>query len=199
MWKKCVYLLCAIFVTNCLGAHGRVPKPSTQPSPSPTTSPEQRNGGYLLQGPLVDPPGRDGVAGRDGLSGPAGPPGSPGPPGPSGVNLDELREIVGLMTKEELKNATFGEREEVKVVVEYGKLCPTPTTTFITAASIIFTTTITTTATSCTVPASNLPTSFHSTKNPTLKTVSPKSTPTARVPTAMPTLSLSQDQHVLKG
>ena len=172
-----MYLLCAIFVTNCLGAQGRVPKPSTQPSPSPTTSPGQCNAGYLLQGPLVGPPGRDGVAGRDGLPGPAGPPGHDGsagrdglpgpagPPGPSAVNLDELREIVRLMTKEELKNATSRDREEVKVVVEYDKLCPTPTTT------------VTTTATSCTVPASNLPASYSSTKNPT---------PTASVPTARP-------------
>ena len=100
----------------------------------------------MLQGPLVGPPGRDGVAGRDGLPGPAGPPGSPGP---SGVNLDELREIVRLMTKEELKNATFGDREEAKV------LCPTPTTT------------VTTTATTCTVPATNLPASYSSIRVPT--------------------------------
>ena len=87
-------------------------------------------------GPLIGPPGRDGnpghngapgrdgAAGRDGLPGPAGPPGSPGSPGPSGVNLDELREIVRLMAKEELKNLTSEDREPVKVVVEYNKLCP---------------------------------------------------------------------------
>ena len=69
MWKKYAYFLCVTFVTNCLGIQGirRVPKQSTQPPPSPTTSSEQCNGGYLLQGPLVGPPGRDGVAGRDGL------------------------------------------------------------------------------------------------------------------------------------
>ena len=84
-------------------------------------------------GPLVGPPGRDGapgrdgvgIAGRDGLPGPAGPPGAPGSPGPSGVNLDELREIVRLMAKEELKNLTSEDREPVKVVVEYNKLCST--------------------------------------------------------------------------
>ena len=81
----------------------------------------------LPMGPLSGPPGRDGAAGRDGLPGPAGPPGSPGP---SGVNLDELREIVRLMAKEELKNLTSEDREPVKVVVECDKLCPTtdPTT-----------------------------------------------------------------------
>ena len=79
-------------------------------------------------GPLVGPPGRDGVgiAGRDGLPGPAGPPGVPGSPSPSGVNLDELREIVRLMAKEELKNLTSEDCEPVKVVVEYDKLCPQP-------------------------------------------------------------------------
>ena len=81
-------------------------------------------------GPLVGPPGRDGrdgvgIAGRDGLPGPAGPPGAPGSPGPSGINLDELREIVRLMAKEELKNLTSEDREPVKVVVECDKLCPT--------------------------------------------------------------------------
>ena len=69
-------------------------------------------------GPLLGPPG------RDGLPGPAGPPGAPGSPGPSGVNLDELREIVRLMAKEELKNLTSEDREPVKVVVEYDRMCP---------------------------------------------------------------------------
>ena len=153
MWKKRVYFLCAIFVTNCLGTQGRVPKPSTQPSPSPTTSSEQCNGGYLLQGPLVGPPGRDGDPGRDGVAGrddlpspagppgipgspghdgsagrdghpgPVGPPGSPGSPGPSGVNLDELCEIVRLMTKEEMKNMTSEDHKSVQVVVGCDKVC----------------------------------------------------------------------------
>ena len=101
--------------------------PSPQPSPSPSPSSEQCSARHLPMGPLVGPPGRDGrdgvgIAGRDGLPGPAGPPGSPGP---SGVNLDELREIVRLMAKEELKNLTSEDREPVKVVVEYGRMCST--------------------------------------------------------------------------
>ena len=81
-------------------------------------------------GPLVGPPSRDGipghsgppghegVAGRDGLPGPAGPPGAPGSPAPSGVNLDELREIVRLMAKEELKNLTSEDREPVVIGIQ---------------------------------------------------------------------------------
>ena len=182
----------------------RNPKPP-QPSSSPTPSPEQCNAEYVLKGPLIGPPGRDGAPGRDGvagrdgkdgtpglpgvagppgpsgpsggapgspgLPGPAGPPGStgprgrsgpsgatgrrgpsggppgspgmpgpPGPPGPSGVNLDDLRQLVQLIAKEELKNVSSGNRDPVKVVVEYDKLCPT------------------------TNPSSN--TSFHATKFP---------------------------------
>ena len=109
----------------------KTPSPRPSPSPSPSPSSEQCNARQLPMGPLVGPPGRDGapgrdgVAGRDGLPGPAGPPGTPGSPGPSGVNLDELREIVRLMAKEELKNLTSEDHEPVKVVVEYDKLCPT--------------------------------------------------------------------------
>ena len=77
----------------------------------------------LPMGPLLGPPGRDMAAGRDGLPGP------PGSPGPSGVNFDELREIVRLMAKEELKNLTSEDREPVKVVVECDKLCPATDTT----------------------------------------------------------------------
>ena len=151
------------------------PQPSSQPSSSPTPSSEQCNAEYVLKGPLVGPPGRDGpsgqngrdgVAGRDGkdgtpgppgppgpsggapgspgLPGPAGPPGSTGPPGPpgphggppdppgapgspgpSGVNLDDLRQIIRLIAKEELKNISYENREPLKVLVEYDKLCPT--------------------------------------------------------------------------
>ena len=89
-----------------------------------TATAQKCNAVCLPMGPLLGSPGRDGVAGRDGLSGPAGPPGAPGSPGTSGVNLDELREIVRLMAKEELKNLTSEDREPVKVVVEYDKLCP---------------------------------------------------------------------------
>ena len=57
----------------------------SQPSPSPSSpSSDQCNAGYLLQGPLVGPPGRDGVAGRDGKDGSPGIPSPPGPPGPQG-------------------------------------------------------------------------------------------------------------------
>ena len=84
-----------------------------------TATAQKCNVGRLPMGPLLGPPG------RDGLPGPAGPPGAPGSPGPSGVNLDELREIVRLMAKEELKNLTSEDREPVKVVVEYDRMCPT--------------------------------------------------------------------------
>ena len=102
-----------------------------------SVSAQKCNVGRLPMGPLLGSPGRDGIPGRngdpgrDGLPGPAGPPGAPGSPGPSGVNLDELREIVRLMAKEELKNLTSEDREPVKVVVEYDKLCPAtdPTST----------------------------------------------------------------------
>ena len=132
-WKRCCrFLLClSIIGYSCYSEE----LPSSRPSPSPSPSPssEQCNARHLPMGPLVGPPGRDGapgrdgvgVAGRDGLPGPAGPPGAPGSPGTSGVNLDELREIVRLMAKEELKNLTSEDREPVKVVVEYDKLCPT--------------------------------------------------------------------------
>ena len=69
-----------------------------------TATAQKCNAGRLSMGPLLGPPG------RDGLPGPAGPPGVPGSPGPSGVNLDELREIVRLMAKEELKNLTSEDR-----------------------------------------------------------------------------------------
>ena len=92
---------------------------------------------------MVGPPGRDGVAGRDGRDGSpgiGGPPGPRGPPGPSGgppgppgipgtpgsnrVDLDDLREVIRLMVKEEMKNISEENREPLKVVVEYDKLCP---------------------------------------------------------------------------
>ena len=144
--KTCFYAVSLFFVffaQHCCGQDLK-PKETPQPSPSPSSSQssEQCNARRLPMGPLVGPPGRDGAPGRDGipghsgdpgrdglsgspgLPGPAGPPGAPGSPGTSGVNLDELREIVRLMAKEELKNLTSEDREPVKVVVEYGKLCP---------------------------------------------------------------------------
>ena len=126
--KTCFYAvsLCLVFFTqHCCGQDlklKKIPQASPSPSPSPSQSSEQCNARHLPMGPLVGPPGRDG---RDGLPGPAGPPGAPGSPGPSGVNLDELREIVRLMAKEELKNLTSEDREPVKVVVEYDRMCPT--------------------------------------------------------------------------
>ena len=126
-----VFLFLVLLVQHCCGQDLKLKKtPQPSPSPSPSPSSEQCNTRHLPIGPLVGPPGRDGrdgvgIAGRDGLPGPAGPPGAPGSPGPSGVNLDELREIVRLMAKEELKNLTSEDSEPVKVVVEYDKLCPT--------------------------------------------------------------------------
>ena len=110
-------------------------QPPTQPQPTQSTNTTgQCNAGYLVQGPLMGPPGRDG---RDGLPGPSGPqgkegadgqpgrngadglPGPPGPPGPSGVDLEEIREIVRLIAIAEVKNMTAAPpREPMKVVVE---------------------------------------------------------------------------------
>ena len=128
------FLFLSIIGNSCYSE--KLPSPQPSPSPSQSLSSEQCNARRLPMGPLVGPPGRDGApgrdgrdgvgaAGRDGLPGPAGPPGAPGSPGPSGVNLDELREIVRLMAKEELKNLTSEDREPVKIVVECDKLCPT--------------------------------------------------------------------------
>ena len=113
------YLLLAI--SSAFAAEGTDSLPlQTQPPPAVNTT-GQCNAGYLVQGPLMGPPGRDG---RDGLPGPSGPqgkegadgqpgrngadglPGTPGPPGPGGVDLEEIREIVRLITKEEVKNQT---------------------------------------------------------------------------------------------
>ena len=118
------------------------------PKPSPSTRVEQCTAGYLVQGSLAGPPGppgRDGQSGHDGvdgspgtpgrdgqsgLTGPAGPPGAPGVPGASGVDLDELRQIVRLMAKEELKNLTLEPPHPMKVVVKHDNICPStnPTT-----------------------------------------------------------------------
>ena len=124
-------------------------EPSVQPSPEPSSQPtlqpgltapefDLRNTQCTLHAPLmVGPPGRDG---RDGSPGNGGPPGPRGPPGPSGgppgppgipgtpgsnrVDLDDLREVIRLMVKEEMKNISDENREPLKVVVEYDKLCP---------------------------------------------------------------------------
>ena len=113
------------------------PQPSptpAQPQPTPSTNTTgQCNAGYWVQGPLVGPPGRDGLPGRDGppgrdgLPGASGPqgrngvdglPGPPGPPGPSGVNFNEIREMVRLITKEEMKNLTYASSDSNKVVMD---------------------------------------------------------------------------------
>ena len=59
--------------------------------------------------------GSDGQPGRDGLDGKQGPPGSPGP---GGLDVGELREIVRLITKEEMENVISVPHDPVKVVVE---------------------------------------------------------------------------------
>ena len=102
--------------------------PPTQPEPTQSTNiTGQCNAGYWVQGPLVGPPGRDSVPGRDGLPGASGPqgrngvdalPGPPGPPGPSGVNFDEIRKIVRLIMREEMKNMTAASPGPIKVVME---------------------------------------------------------------------------------
>ena len=127
MDRKTLLLLSCLFLAVNLCYSARKTKPSPSPASSPSS--EQCNAGYLLQGPLVGPPGRDGrdgvgAAGRDGLPGPAGPPGPPGPPGTNSINFNELREMVRLITKEEMKNTSAG-HETMKVVVEHGRLCQT--------------------------------------------------------------------------
>ena len=110
-----VFLALIVYIHVCSGQDVNLKK---VPQPSPTSDPhsEQCTAGYLVQGSIAGPPGRDGVAGspgapgrdgQSGLPGPAGPPGAPGAPGASGVDLDELRQIVRLMAKEELKNLTL--------------------------------------------------------------------------------------------
>ena len=114
MTKLVFFLLCISLATDCCFSK-KNPRPSSQPSSSPTPSSEQCNAEYVLKGPLVGPPGRDGRDGSPGLPGPSG------PPGPGGVNFSDLREMVRLMVKEEMKN--LSNNEPLKVVVEYDKLC----------------------------------------------------------------------------
>ena len=123
--------------------------PPAQPQPTQSTNTTgQCNAGFWVQGPLVGPPGRDGppghdgLPGRDGLPGASGPqgkegadgqpgrngadglPGPPGPPGPSGIDFEEIREIVRLITQQEVKNMTAAPpppppaQRPLKVVVE---------------------------------------------------------------------------------
>ena len=76
----------------------------------------------------IGPRGHSGPSGTPGPPGPSGgPPGPPGAPGSSGLNLNDLREIVHLIVKDELKNVSSGNGVPLKVVVECDKLCPTPT------------------------------------------------------------------------
>ena len=168
-----VVLTCLLFtLPPALGGNSTDSPPLQSPTPTQsqptqsTNTTEQCNASYLVQGPLVGPPGRDGRegppgregipgtngrAGRDGQPGRRGPPGSPGPsgrdgadgqpgrdgtdgqpgrdgldgkqgppgpPGPGGLDVGELREIVRLITKEEVKNLTSAPPDPVKVVVE---------------------------------------------------------------------------------
>ena len=108
-------------------------------APIPGTGPTGRDGIPGRDGVPGSPgaPGNDGTPGRDGhngrqgrdgqsgLPGPAGPPGAPGAPGASGVDLDELRQIVRLMAREELNNMTSETPQPVTVVVDHNNVCPT--------------------------------------------------------------------------
>ena len=152
-WMHHICCLVTFLAIICSSSSQESPKPSTssrtiqsppqstQQPPAPATTPtasDSCNAGYLLQGPLVGPPGRDGAPGRDGVSvpgrdglpgspglpGPAGPPGAPGSPDPSAVSLDELRKIIRVITKDELKNLTLEDHEPVNVVVNCNKQCP---------------------------------------------------------------------------
>ena len=93
---------------------------------------------------LPGPPGSTGPSGPSGApgspgpsGGPPGPPGAPGSPGPSGANLNDLRQIMRLIAKEELKNISFENREPLKVLVEYDKLCPIPNPPSNTASTVL--------------------------------------------------------------
>ena len=108
------------FASALVGKGTDSPPLQAQPTPTANTT-EQCKAGYWVQGPLVGPPGRDGISGRDGLPGRVGLPGTsgaqgrngvdgmpgpPGPPGPSGVDFEEFKEIVSLLAEEEVKNMT---------------------------------------------------------------------------------------------
>ena len=94
-------------------------QPPTQPEPTQNTNTTGHcNAGYWVQGPLVGPPGRDGLPGASGPQGKEGAdgqpgrngadglPGPPGPPGPSGIDFEEIRSIVRLIAEKEVKNLT---------------------------------------------------------------------------------------------
>ena len=154
-----------LILSPALGGKGTNSPPPQSPTQSTNTT-GQCNASYLVQGPLVGPPGRDGRegppgregipgtngrAGRDGQPGRRGPPGPPGRagndgsdgqpgrdgsdgqpgrdgldgkqgppglPGPGGLDVGELREIVRLITKEEMENLVSAPHDPVKVVVE---------------------------------------------------------------------------------
>ena len=159
-------LTCLLLIQSpALGGEGTDSPPPQSPTQNTNTT-GQCNASYLVQGPLVGPPGRDGRegppgregipgrngrAGRDGQPGRRGPPGPPGragndgsdgqpgrdgsdgqpgrdgldgkqgppgPPGPGGLDVGELREIVRLITKEEVNTLSSAPRDPVKVVVE---------------------------------------------------------------------------------
>ena len=59
--------------------------------------------------------GSDGQPGRDGLEWKQG---LPGPPGPGEIDIGELKEVVHLITKEEVNNFSSAPHNPVKVVVE---------------------------------------------------------------------------------
>ena len=94
------------------GRAGRDGQPGRRGPPGPP-GPAGNDGGDGQPGR----DGKDGQPGRDGLDGKQGP---PGPPGPGGLNMGELREIVRLITKEEVKNLTASPpaHDPIKVVVE---------------------------------------------------------------------------------
>ena len=119
------------------GRHGRDGRdgtpglPGVAGPPGPPGPSVGAPGSPGLPGP-AGPPGTSGPKGLSGTpgppgpnGGPPGPPGAPGSPGPSGVNLNDLRQIIHLMAKEEFKNVSSGSWQPLKVLVEYDKLCPT--------------------------------------------------------------------------
>ena len=112
------------------GRDGTPGLPGVAGPPGPPGPSGGAPGSSGLPGP-AGPPGTSGPKGSLGTpgppgpsGGPPGPPGAPGSPGPSGVNLDDLRQIIHLMAKEEFKNVSSGSWEPLKVLVEYDKLCP---------------------------------------------------------------------------
>ena len=126
-----ISLLCLFLGTYTNSQEGDTDSNVTHVSP-PCQS--HLKGPYTLHGR----PGRDGKDGKDGAPGQDGRDGVAGPPGPPGISaledLDNVREIIRLLAKEELHNLSqqICNNDPVRVVVECASatvVTPTPTST----------------------------------------------------------------------